>query len=118
MIHYTGYLRGYNNGMDHTILYIIYHPQYDAIKVGIGDIAGKRFKAHRTKGWELVAYWYFQNRAGARRVESTVLKTLRERYGYFLDKADMPQNGYTETFDASKITRRALIRMVNKAIRG
>jgi hypothetical protein len=29
----------------------------------------------------------------------------------------MPQSGYTETFDASKITRRALIRMVNKAIR-
>ena len=53
----------------------------------------------------------------ARRVESIVLKTLRERYGYFLDKADMPQSGYTETFDASKITRRALIRMVNKAIK-
>jgi hypothetical protein len=29
----------------------------------------------------------------------------------------MPQNGYTETFDASKITRRALIRMVNKTIK-
>jgi hypothetical protein len=29
----------------------------------------------------------------------------------------MPQGGYTETFDASKITRRGLIRMVNGAIR-
>ena len=28
----------------------------------------------------------------------------------------MPQGGYTETFDASKITRRGLIRIVNKAI--
>jgi len=30
----------------------------------------------------------------------------------------MPQGGYTETFDASKITRRGLIRMINKAIGG
>jgi len=29
----------------------------------------------------------------------------------------MPQGGYTETFDANKITRRGLIRMVNKAIK-
>lgn len=103
--------------MDHTILYIIYHPQYNAIKVGIGDIAGKRFKAHRTKGWELVAYWYFQNRAGARRVESIVVNTLRDKYGYYLDKTYMPYGGYTETFDASKITKRKLINMVNRAIK-
>jgi hypothetical protein len=29
----------------------------------------------------------------------------------------MPQGGYTETFDASKITRRGLIRIVNNAIK-
>jgi hypothetical protein len=29
----------------------------------------------------------------------------------------MPQGGYTETFDASKITRKGLIRMVNRAIK-
>jgi hypothetical protein len=28
----------------------------------------------------------------------------------------MPQGGYTETFDASKITRRGLFRIVNNAI--
>ena len=103
--------------MDHTILYIIYHPQYNAIKVGIGDIAGKRVKAHKTKGWELVAYWYFQNRAGARRIESTVLQTLRDKYGYYLDKTYMPYGGYTETFNAKNITKRKLINMVNRAIK-
>ena len=103
--------------MNPTILYIIYHPNHDAIKVGIGDIAGRRFKAHRTKGWVLVAYWHFFERDKARSVESIVLNTLRERYGHFLNKEDMPQSGYTETFDASKITRRGLIRMVNKAIK-
>ena len=28
----------------------------------------------------------------------------------------MPQGGYTETFDASKVTRRGLVRIVNNAI--
>ena len=104
--------------MTPTILYIIYHPNHNAIKIGIGDITGKRFRQHRTKGWELVCYWYFQNRAGARRTESIVLQTLRERYGHYLDKDDMPYGGYTETFNASRISKRSLIRMVNKAIKG
>jgi len=104
--------------MDPTILYIVYHQGHNAIKVGIGDIAGKRFKAHRTKGWELVCYWYFQNRRDAKRVESIVVQTLREKYGHFLDKGDMPYGGYTETFNAKKITKRRLIGLVNRAIRG
>jgi hypothetical protein len=104
--------------MDHTILYIIYHPQYNAIKVGIGDISGKRFKAHRTKGWELVAYWYFQDRRGARRVESIVLQTLRDKYGHFLNKDNMPYGGYTETFNAKKISKRKILGLVNRAIKG
>ena len=87
-----------------------------AIKIGISDISGKRFAQHRTKGWLLVAYWHFFERDQARTIESIVLKTLREKHGHFLNKEDMPQSGYTETFDASKITRKGLIRMVNKAI--
>jgi len=99
------------------ILYAIYHKKYNAIKIGVGDITGKRFRQHRTKGWELVAYWYFKNRGEARRIESIVLQTLRERYGHYLDKSDMPYGGYTETFNASKITKRRLIGLVNKAIK-
>ena len=100
------------------ILYAIYHKKYNAIKIGVGDITGKRFRQHRTKGWELVAYWYFKNRGEARRIESIVLQTLRERYGHYLDKSDMPYGGYTETFNASKITKGRLIGLVNKAIKG
>lgn len=103
--------------MNEAILYILYSPVHKAIKVGISDISGKRWKAHRTKGWLLVSYWHFFERDKARAVESLVVNTLRERYGHFLDKTDMPQNGYTETFDASKVTRRMIIRMVNKAIK-
>ena len=103
--------------MDEAVLYILYNPVYKAVKIGISDISGKRFASHRTKGWILIKYWHFFERDRARAVESVVLNTLRSRYGHFLNKADMPQNGYTETFDASKISRRALIRMVNKAIK-
>ena len=106
---------GYNKVM--TILYILYSPIYKAVKVGISDVSGKRFASHRTKGWILIKYWTFSRRDQARQVETIVLNTLRDKHGHFLDKDDMPQGGYTETFDASKITRRGLIRMVNRAIK-
>lgn len=101
-----------------TLLYILYSPRYKAIKIGISDVSGRRFKAHRTKGWILIKYWTFSERDRARAIETIVVQTLTAKHGHFLDKADMPQGGYTETFDASKVTRRGLIRMVNKAIRG
>jgi len=106
---------GYNKVM--TILYILYSPIYKAVKVGISDVSGKRFASHRTKGWILIKYWTFSRRDQARAVESLVVQTLTSKYGHFLDKDDMPQGGYTETFDATKITRKGLIRMVNKAIK-
>lgn len=104
----------YNRHM--TILYILYSPRYKAIKIGISDVSGRRYASHRQKGWVLIKYWCFSERDQARAVETIVLNTLREKHGHFLNKSDMPQGGYTETFDASKITRRGLIRMVNKAI--
>jgi len=103
--------------MNEAILYILYSPIHNAIKVGISDISGQRFAKHRTKGWLLVSYWHFFQGDKAKAVESIVLKILRDKHGHFLNKEQMPQGGYTETFDASKITRKGLIRMVNKAIK-
>jgi hypothetical protein len=100
-----------------TLLYILYNPLHRAVKIGISDVSGRRFASHRTKGWILIRYWTFFERDRARAVESLVVQTLTKRYGHYLDKADMPQGGYTETFDANKISRRGLIRMVNKAIK-
>jgi len=111
----AGYVK-YNRPM--TLLYILYSPIHKAIKVGISDVSGRRFAAHRTKGWILIKYWAFSERDQARHIESLVVQTLTSKYGHFLDKADMPQGGYTETFDASKISRKALIRMVNREIKG
>ena len=105
----------YNKVM--TLLYILYSPRYKAIKIGISDISGKRFASHRTKGWILIKYWWFSERDKARAVESLVINTLTKKHGHFLNKEDMPQGGYTETFDASKITRTGLIRMINVFIK-
>ena len=101
-----------------TLLYILYSPIHKAIKIGISDVSGRRFASHRTKGWILIKYWAFSERDQARYIESLVVQTLTKRYGHYLSKEDMPQGGYTETFDASKVTRRGLIRMVNRAIGG
>jgi len=104
--------------MNPAILYILYHKEYNAIKIGISDITGKRFRQHRTKGWELVIGWYFQNRGEARRIESIVLQTLRDKYGHFLNKGNMPYGGYTETFSANRISKKKIVGLVNKAIKG
>jgi hypothetical protein len=100
-----------------TLLYILYSPVYKAVKIGISDVSGRRFARHRTKGLIWIKYWWFSERDKARTVESLVVRTLTNKHGHYLSKEDMPQGGYTETFDASKITRRGLIRMVNRAIK-
>ena len=103
--------------MNEAILYIIYSPVHKAVKIGISDISGNRWKAHRTKGWIMVSYWHFFERDKARAVESLVIQTLSKKHKPFLSKEDMPQGGYTETFDASRLSKKGLIRMVNKAIK-
>jgi predicted GIY-YIG superfamily endonuclease len=100
-----------------TLLYILYNSKYNAIKIGISDISGKRFASHKNKGWILVKYWSFSERNQAKEIESLILNRLRQKHGYFLSKTDMPQGGYTETFDASKITRTGLMRMINSFIK-
>lgn len=100
-----------------TLLYILYNPTHKAIKIGISDVSGRRFSSHRTKGWILIKYWWFSERDKARAIETIVVQTLTAKHGHFLDKSDMPQGGYTETFDASKVTRRGLVRMINKTIK-
>lgn len=107
----------YNGNMDQTILYVLYHKEFHAIKIGIADIGNSRYKALKTKGWRVVAYWPFSERDKARHVESLVLNTLRIKHGHYLTKEQMPYGGYTETFDANKVSKSRLIRLVNKAIK-
>jgi hypothetical protein len=103
--------------MNEAILYVLYSPIYRAVKIGISDISGNRWKTHKNKGWVLIKYWHFFERDKAKAVESLVIQTLNKKHKPFLSKEDMPQGGYTETFDASKISRRTLINLINKSIK-
>jgi hypothetical protein len=103
--------------MNEAILYILYSPVHKAVKIGISDITGRRYASHRARGWLLVSYWHFFERDKARAIESLVIQKLKKKHKPFLSKEDMPQGGYTETFDASRISKKQLIRMINKAIK-
>jgi predicted GIY-YIG superfamily endonuclease len=101
-----------------SILYLIYNKDLNSFKIGIGDILGNRYKTHRRQGWVLVKYWYFSDRSKALAVEKTVLQELRKvtKSNHYLTKEDMPQHGYTETFNAKKISKKRLMRILNKCI--
>ena len=101
-----------------SILYLIYNKDLKSFKIGVGDIVGNRYKSHKRQGWVLVKYWYFSSKQDALAVEKTVLKELRTitKSTHYLNKEDMPQNGYTETFNAKKVSRRKVVNLINRAI--
>ena len=103
-----------------TLLYVLYSPAYRAIKIGISDVSGRRFASHRTKGWILIKYWWFSERDKARAIETLVVQTLTKKYGYFLNKADMPQtqqsNSVNSNLDSIAPTNKQ-IRQTRKKLR-
>ena len=112
----------YNLYMHRTpaLLYLIYHEKLRAFKVGINNIGNSRYLAHRSNGWKIVDYWYFDSITIARKVERIVLSRMKDKTKSegFVDKHYMPQGGYTETFDADKITSRGAKIIINKVIKG
>jgi hypothetical protein len=102
-----------------ALLYLIYHEKLRAFKVGINNIGNSRYLAHRSNGWKIVDYWYFDSITIARKVERIVLSRMKDKTKSegFVDKYYMPQGGYTETFDADKITSRGVKIIINKVIR-
>ena len=66
----------------------------------------------------IIKYWYFHDRDIARRVEQEVLRVLRNQFpGQYLNKEDMPQDGYTEAFDTRKISSKKVIKIINNVIK-
>jgi hypothetical protein len=108
----------YNIHMERTLLYLIYSPALRAFKVGISNLSNSRYAQHRVKGWMIIKYWYFYNRDTARCVEQEVLRVLRNQFpGQYLNKEDMPQDGYTEAFDTRKISSKKVIKIINNVIK-
>jgi len=52
------------------------------------------------------------------KVEKMVLQTLKKRFtSGFVSKENMPQGGFSETFDASQTSSTKIIRTINRAIK-
>lgn len=90
-----------------------------AFKVGVNDISNTRYSRHKHNGWKIVEYWYFDSIMIARKAERIVLSRMKNKTKSegFVNKENMPQGGYTETFDAKKITSRQAKIIINQVIR-
>ena len=103
--------------MERAILYLIYSPALRAFKIGISNLSNRRYSQHRVKGWTIVKYWYFTDREIAKKVESEILKILRNKFpAVHLNKEDMPQHGYTEAFSTRLISSKKVIKIINNCI--
>ena len=104
--------------MDQAIIYLIYSPFYRSFKIGLTNLSNKRYAQHKSKGWIIVKYWYFNDRNIARCVEQRALKLFRSRFpDKYLKKEDMPQDGYTEAFDATKISSKRVIKIIDTIVK-
>lgn len=104
--------------MERAIVYLIYSPFLKAFKIGISNLSNKRYSQHRVKGWILVKYWYFQDRETAKIIEKEALKVFRNKFPQrYLKKEDMPQDGYTEAFDITKISSTKVIKIINSIVK-
>jgi hypothetical protein len=99
-----------------TLLYVISHPGWGALKVGIGACTGynSRLVQHERAGWQRAYSRVFPTGWAARDVEQAVLDRLRAaQLAPYLPAATMP-NGWTETCDATRITTAELWAMVEE----
>lgn len=88
--------------------YIIKHEELQALKVGISntDRRTDRIKAHEKEGWLLLYRQDVDTGELAFELEKQVLAWIRQerKLGIYLIKEQMPQGGWTETFDAEELS--------------
>jgi hypothetical protein len=106
-----------NRGLDLVAparLYVMMHPGYGALKVGVGGLHVKpmRVQQHQQLGWHLYQSMDFATGRDAYIIEQNVLQQLRARgLIAFLTDREMPQGGKSETFDAKLVTAEEIWKM-------
>ena len=90
-----------------SYIYLIEHKKYGSIKLGIANSnkSRDRVDVHMKKGWEIYKIKTFTSGVKARRVETECLKYFRKVKNLLphLSRLELPQGGWTETFDAKDI---------------
>lgn len=99
-----------DKGLDYNapaFLYLMTHGEFGAHKIGIGNYKTRlnRIDEHKKMGWVLIENLDFSTGEGAYQCEQAILLWLQEvkKLRPYLSESDMPQRGWTETFDASEI---------------
>ena len=90
-----------------AFVYLITNEELNAHKIGVSgiDIQSERLKAHGKYGWKLYKRLNVDTGETAFLIEQGILAWLRKELmlATYVLKEQMPQGGYSETFDASEI---------------
>jgi hypothetical protein len=96
-------------GFDMTapaVLYLLHHPVLGAVKVGITG-GSERIRRFGQRGWTLQHNLTFPTGAAAWTLERAVLTRVRSSLGlshYLTPQQMQGTGGFTETFDASRLS--------------
>ena len=89
-------------------------------KFGIGGLGTdySRVAKHLREGWQVFARWEFDLGLQARHIERQVAEHVRSTWGIpiALNEQDMPQNGWTETFDLRACSAEAVRQLIESRI--
>ncbi|MFD6967418.1 hypothetical protein [Streptomyces sp. NPDC059949] len=102
-------------------VYVVTHAQHGAVKIGVAGALQRndRIAQHARFGWTLFYEHHVPTGDDALAVEQTILRRLRTAgHGVFLTAAQLP-NGWTETFDAGRVSAtdlREAIRNEHRAV--
>ncbi len=98
-----------------SIVYLICHELYQAVKVGIGNVGNDRVGWHERNGWELLALRSTDTGSDARAIEQRVLKAWQTAgYPAAVDSSDMPGSGHTETAVDRAETRELALGLIDR----
>ena len=100
-----------SRGIDYSapaFIYLITHPELGAHKVGIGNdkTRNNRIREHKRLGWVLYDSAPLKSGDIAESIEKKVLVWIRgnRQLPIYLSSSEMPQGGYSETFEADAIS--------------
>jgi hypothetical protein len=106
-----------------AILYLITHPQLNAIKVGITNTKTiiSRLDQFKRHGWLIHKKYSFKKGITAAEIEDKVMYWLKKelKLRNYLSSKDMPiTGGHTETFNADAISVLEIQKRIEKLIKG
>jgi hypothetical protein len=87
-----------------AVVYLITHPGFGAVKIGITDSSGSRLKKHTTRGWQVLCTVAAPGER-AILIEAEILDWWRGELALsaYLGQPEMSQGGWTETVSAEEI---------------